>query len=264
MWTAIDISHYSRHYIDLLLSRSREAPLRLSIGQPMSHSTYYPPVNTRSVKKSPMKAEDLAELWTRASLLNVWVGATGTEMETPHGTNQGIVYCPRSLFALPTPLLVSLQISVVPHLGWAPPPTLTASLESPFLGGDHPKLRSLTLIRIAPEWDESVFRNLTFLKVHDPQSRCPFQKLMEVLLACPDMRHLELHSAIEAFSDWNLNAQQATFPRITSSKLETLEFYDRLSENIFNIVCQLHLPSIRVASLVAGLSQPSPCPPGVP
>lgn len=89
----------------------------------------------------------------------------------------------------------SLQdISII----WTPANQLTLSDSMPLFSGDHPRLRSVYLSRVAPPWQSSVFRGLTRLVVRQvpPASKgLESQQLTSILNSCPGLVDLELSDA---------------------------------------------------------------------
>jgi len=102
--------------------------------------------------------------------------------------------------SMPMPILRSLRlfqlgygfrsIAMPPPLGQQPAP------HTPIFGGSTPSLRHLAILDTSLEWSDPIYKNLTYLVIRRPSTRCAFPRLRDILCACPDLTYLGLDSVI--------------------------------------------------------------------
>lgn len=205
LWRFIHVhSGMTLKQIETLLARGDQAQLCIYVREPLfprrtsrTYVTpffynYYPPPCPPVLVNKGITGAVLAALPRATVLDTVAHKVNGTSVIVPPH-----VISVESL-AMEMPVLTSLRL-FEPVRGIPPlPPPLgqQPASQSALFGGVTPSLRHLAVLDTTLEWSDPIYKNLTYLHIRRPSTRCAFPRLLDILRSCPDLTYLGLESVI--------------------------------------------------------------------
>jgi len=231
--------------IDTLLARGDQAQLCIYVREPLfprrtsrSYITpffynYYPPPCPPVLVNKGITGAVLAAL-PRATVLD-------TAAHKSSGTS--VIIPPRVIsvesLSMPIPVLTSLRLfEPVRSIPPLPPPLGQQPAPQPALfAGVTPSLRHLAVLDTTLEWSDPIYKNLTYLHIRRPSTRCTFPRLFDILRVCPDLTYLGL-GAVIGMGDSFQTQRGVSLPR-----LERLFVVDTDTYRISSFLEQLSTPN---------------------
>ena len=246
LWRFIHVhSGASLKQIETLLERGDQAPLCIYVKEhpfprrasrsyniPFFYNYHPPPYPPVSISNGITDAV-LAALPRATVLDTVAYKVNGLSMSPPHVINIDSL-------TMPMPTLRSLRLSetgygyrgiqvLPPALGQQPAP------HPPLFGGSTPSLHHLAVMDTTLEWSDPIYKNLTYLLIRRPSTRCAFPRLLDILRACPDLTYLGLDSVIGTGDSFQRG--------IALPRLERLFVVDTDTYRISSFIEQLSTPN---------------------
>ena len=134
---------------------------------------------------------------------------------------------------MPMPNLRSLRL-FEPVRTLSPPPLILGQQPAPqsaLFGGETPSLHHLAILDSSLEWSDPIYKNLTYLLIRRPSTRCAFPRLLDILRACPDLTYLGLDSVLGAGDSFQ---KEVTLPRLERLFVIEIDTY-RISSFLENL-----------------------------
>ena len=138
---------------------------------------------------------------------------------------------PLEILGCTAPRLRSLRLADVVHYGHS----VTYEIPFPLFGGQTQQLLHVHFSYYAPQWDDPLYRNLTYLRLETLISQPSVSRILDILKGCPNLAHLFLRSVLAARSD-----NEQPLPSITLPFLRHLSLVQETSEYIIALIDQLH------------------------
>jgi hypothetical protein len=238
LWRFIHVhSGVTLKQIETLLTRGDQAQLCIYVKERTANRSYitplfYNPYPPALISKGATDAV-LAAL-PRATVLDTVAHKLNgpSIIPPPHVINI-------ELLTMPMPMLRSLRLSETGHgyRGLPPPPFALGQPPPPrpaLFGGVTPSLHHLAVLDTTLEWSDPLYKNLTYLLIRRPSTRCAFPRLLDILRACPDLTYLGLDSVIGTGDSFQKG--------ITLPRLERLFVVDTDTYRISSFLEQLSTP----------------------
>lgn len=138
---------------------------------------------------------------------------------------------PLEILGCMAPRLRSLWLADVVHYGSSD----TYGIPFPLFGGQTQQLLHVHFSYFAPQWDDPLYRNLTYLRLEELISQPSISRILDILRGCPNLEHLFLRSVLSARSD-----NEHSLPSIALPFLRHLSLVKESPENIIALLDQLH------------------------